>query len=275
MEPKHCRAAVAISVALAAGTWLAAVEPPSPSAQRMATYPGTMLWAWERPEDLSFLRPRDAGVAFLAKTVVLSADGIAVRPRMQLLRVVPGTALMAVVRLESDAGFRRLAREADQGKESPVQLPVVRVAEEIAAAGSLPGILGVQVDYDATESEREFYRDVLRELRARLPKPMPISITALASWCYGDPWLDPTDGSEDSPLVDEAVPMLFRMGPDHSEILRRLAAGKDFRAPVCRTSAGYSTDEPMPRIAARRRGYIFHPRAWTPEAAQGVLGGTR
>ena len=28
-----------------------------------------MLWAWERPERLTFLDPREAGVAFLARSV--------------------------------------------------------------------------------------------------------------------------------------------------------------------------------------------------------------
>ena len=35
-----------------------------------------ILWAWERPEDLSFINPEKVGVAFLAKTIYLRASRI-------------------------------------------------------------------------------------------------------------------------------------------------------------------------------------------------------
>ena len=63
-----------------------------------------MLWAWERPEDLRAVDPRTAGVAFLARTLYLSGDAVAVRPRLQPLRVAPGAPLVAVVRIESALG---------------------------------------------------------------------------------------------------------------------------------------------------------------------------
>jgi hypothetical protein len=55
--------------------------------RRMAAVPRLMLWTWERPEDLRFLDPERAGVAFLAGTVRLTRGGIDFRPRLQPLRV--------------------------------------------------------------------------------------------------------------------------------------------------------------------------------------------
>ncbi len=82
-----------------------------------------------------------------------------------------------------------------------------------------------------------------------------MSITALASWCTGDPWIAGLP-------VDEAVPMLFRMGADRATILGDLQSGMDFSLQVCRTSVGISTDEPMPPFPRGRRVYAFTPRAW-------------
>ena len=63
-----------------------------------------ILWAWERPEDLTFIDPQKVEVAFLAKTIYLRGDKVAVKPRLQPLKLAPGTKLTAVVRIESTNG---------------------------------------------------------------------------------------------------------------------------------------------------------------------------
>jgi hypothetical protein len=84
---------------------------------------------------------------------------------------------------------------------------------------------------------------------------MPLTVTALASWCM-QTWLD------DLP-IDEAVPMLFRMGPGAAEF-RAIGKSGLWKAKICRGSVGLSTDEPQ--VAARgRRVYIFNPAGWTVE----------
>jgi hypothetical protein len=82
---------------------------------------------------------------------------------------------------------------------------------------------------------------------------MTLNITALASWCLGDPWIG------DLP-VNDAVPMLFRMGQGEPREIT------DFSAPVCRSSIGLSTDELRQGLPRGRRLFIFHPRPWTPQA---------
>jgi hypothetical protein len=121
-----------------------------------------------------------------------------------------------------------------------------------------PGhVSAIQIDFDALVSERDFYRALLQDLRAQLPAHVPLSMTALASFCIGDRWLD------DLP-VDEAVPMIFRMGADDRAIKNLLAGGNDFREPLCRQSYGVALDEPLEMKRDRsRRLYVFNNRSWS------------
>src|SRR5689334_1883248 len=64
--------------------------------------PRIVLWAWERPENLEFINPREIAVAFLAKTIRLRAEETLVKPRFQPLKFAPGTELIAVVRIEAE-----------------------------------------------------------------------------------------------------------------------------------------------------------------------------
>ena len=65
--------------------------------------------------------------------------------------------------------------------------------------------------------------------------------------------------------------MLFRMGPDRASILLRLDAGEDFEEPLCRQSAGISSDESVPPLPSDRRLYIFTPRPWTQTTFDNVV----
>ncbi|HZP25210.1 MAG TPA: DUF3142 domain-containing protein [Terriglobales bacterium] len=217
-----------------------------------ARNPRLVLWAWERPESLRFVDSQTVGIAVLAGSIYLNRTPT-LRPRMQSLNVGLHTPLIAVVRLE-------ITRETPRQFDAAY---VQQVARWIANEAALPQVQAVQIDFDATQSQRDFYRALLSEVRARLPKAMPLSITALGSWCLGDDWLRGLP-------IDEAVPMLFRMGVDRGNIVRALAAGDDFREPLCRTSVGVSTDEPWPEIARGRRVYVFNPRAWTESSFQTV-----
>jgi hypothetical protein len=216
-----------------------------PTAKRMAGLPPLMLWAWERPEDLRFLGSNHVGVAYLAATILLGPNGATFRPRLQPLRVSPDTKLMAVIRIETSPGARLDSTQA------------AAIAAQIARTASLAQVAAVQIDFDAAESQHSFYAELLRDLRQRLAPSMPISITALASWCIGDRWLTGLP-------IDEAVPMLFRMGVGEREVSNWLALGRDFRSAECRGSLGISTDELRPApLSAGRRVYAFSPAPWS------------
>ena len=208
-------------------------------------FPQTILWAWERPEDLEFLDPQQFAVAFLAQTLILKGDEVIFKPRHQPLKVGPEMRLIAVTRIETE---KTTALSATQ-REKLVDL-VLKTLE-------LKNVSALQIDFDATTSQRKFYRALLHELRQRLPDNIPLSMTALASFCVGDRWL------QDLP-VDEAIPMIYRMGKDDPAIKSFLESRNDFKEPICRRSYGVAVDEPVAMTFDRpRRQYIFNVRAWT------------
>lgn len=211
--------------------------------------PPVVLWAWERPEDLRFLQGHEVGVAFLASTLRVRDTGVVEVPRRQPLRVPEETELTAVVRIEADARVPLDERQQDQILD--LMLKPVRT----------PGVRRLQVDFDASLSQRPSYGALLRALRAKLPEGTSLSITALASWCVFDRWLD------DANLpVDEVVPMVFAMGSGGLALLARLDADGDFRSPACRHAIGFATWEQTPNVPVNRRTYWFHDGPWTPMA---------
>ncbi len=234
-----CTAAIALSLRTHARTPL----PPQPRTFP-AAMPATVLWAWEEPEDLTTIDPARTGVAYLAESLTLS-DRVTIRPRFQPLSVAPGTSVMAVVRLQPTANFK--------------DTPALRTATVEALANLIrsnpPGLRAFQIDFDATQSQRPFYTAILKQLRPQMPPHMPLSITALLSWCArDDDWIATLP-------IDEAVPMFFRLGA-HTKP-RDSKLGYPIDEPLCRTSNGVSTDETWPAIAPNQRLYIFAPRPWT------------
>ena len=161
----------------------------------------------------------------------------------------PDTRLIAVTRIESQ-----------KTTGTPTALSATqrqKLADLVLKTTALNNVAAIQIDFDAVLSEREFYRLLLQDLRQKLPDNVPLSMTALASFCVGDRWLD------DLP-VDEAVPMIFRMGADSKTIRTYLTMGYDFREPLCRRSYGVALDEPIEtNLPPARRKYVFNARSWT------------
>jgi hypothetical protein len=242
-------ALVILGCIAALGSWRAAHRPHakavSAPAMPMEQEPLTMLWAWEVPEDLTALDPAKAGVAFLSLEVLLG-ESMQVRPRMQPLRLAPGTWLMAVVRIETSSSF------------TPTKETVAATSAAIADVSQQPNVRAMQVDFDATASQRDFYTAVLKQLRRDLPAGMPLSMTALVSWCGEPSWLSGLP-------VDEAVPMFFRMGGPAATRATRPRDSGVIAEPLCSTSAGVATDEVFPAIPTGQRVYVFRPGAWTQE----------
>jgi hypothetical protein len=214
-------------------------------------FPAIVLWAWERPEDFRSLEGSGFAVAFLAQTLVLKDDDVVFKPRHQPLEVSPNTKLMAVTRIESakQTGERAALSEAQRA----------RLISLVMRTRELDQVAAIQIDFDAAVSERDFYRRLLQDLRAQLPDSVPLSMTSLASFCIGDRWLEGLP-------VDEAVPMIFRMGADSGPVKNRLAAGNDFGEPLCRQSYGIALDEPLEmKFEKSRRVYVFNNHPWTAE----------
>lgn len=210
--------------------------------------PRTVLWAWEEPEDLRASDSTDLGVAYLAETLLLDSH-MTILPRHQPLVLPPDMVVMAVVRIQTGPAFKDTSELRQQ------------TAEALAQISHRPGLRAFQVDFDATRSQRDFYTAVLNTLRPKMPRAMPLSITALASWCAAP------DSFLSALPIDEAVPMFFRLG-GHAH------PGDDktrmpIRQPICSGSFGLSTDETWPTLNPAGRLYLFAPHPW--RAAQLAL----
>jgi Protein of unknown function (DUF3142) len=217
---------------------------------RLAALPPVWLWAWARPEDLRFINPTQVGVAILTNTLRLQGDEVHQVPRRQPCYFPAGTRLMAVVRIETD-------------RQRPASLSARQLQNTCRILQQLPNLdnlSGLQLDFDATLSERPFYRQLLGLLRTALPARYLLSITALASWALTDNWLDALP-------IDEAVPMLFRLGVDRANILTALRQGKSWQSVKAQTSVGMATDEAVDLLAAAHT-YLFNPQAWNPAILQ-------
>ena len=215
--------------------------------------PRIVLWAWERPENLEFINPNEISVAFLAKTIQLRAEETIVKPRLQPLKFATGTELIAVARIETE-----------RAALSRAQLD--KTVSAIALLAQQTKIRSIQIDFDARESERQFYRDMLQSLRQQLPAEIQLSITALASWCIHDDWVSGLP-------INEAIPMLFRLGVERDEVRSYLTSGKAFRSRLCQNSLGVSTDESFPDMPATKadRIYVFNPQPWSAASVNKVL----
>lgn len=227
--------------------------------------PRRMIWAWERPEDLRFLEPKEFGVAFLAQTISLENDRAVPKPRRQPLELSPGTYVIAVTRIET-------LKEMGKGPTLDEKM-AGEVASLIKSTCALPDVKGVQVDFDAVSSERAFYRSMMTKLaneikaldaadanthHSSLTGHHSLTMTSLASWCTGDAWFN------DFP-VDEAIPMVFQMGSDEQKIKTYLRNGNDWLEPLCRGSYGLSIDDPIvDGIRRERRIYYFKNSTWSP-----------
>ena len=251
--PVRLRRGLAVgALTLYAALWLHGDSGRSPSFRiyPAVASPRVMLWAWEEPEDLRGLDPYHAGVAFLAERLFLG-DTVRRAPRRQPILTPKDIYAVAVVRIEVGKGFidSKAIREQTAGA--------------LLEDAKLPGVRGLQVDFDATASQHSFYADILKQVRSRLPAGQTLTITALVSWC-AEEGTSPKDWLRQLP-VDQAIPMEFRLG--------KQTGNWAIREPLCQSTLGIATDEPLRTSAqtqltsaglAAKTLYIFSPRPWTP-----------
>ena len=205
--------------------------------------PARVVWAWERPERLDTL-PSSIGIAAVTGFIRLRGNAVVIRRgrRFPLVTAPGREPPMAVVHIELDQ-----SRPLEWSSALADQV----VGEALAFTR---GAASVQVDMEVRSSQRGAVLDVLRGVRAGLPPSTILSMTALASWCENEAWLNAAP-------VDEIVPMLFRMGPGGHHLRAKLAAGGDFSLRRCRGALGIATDTPTV-VPPGRRMYIFNPRPW-------------
>ncbi len=142
----------------------------------MNRVPARVLWSWERREDLRQIDTGRYAIAYLDRTITIGLNAHPEARRNPVLLPEHAT-LMPVVRIETmpHAVLDAANREA--------------TVRAILDSARKPGIAALEIDFDATASQREFYRGILEDVRKRMPAGLPLSMTALASWCSFDDWL--------------------------------------------------------------------------------------
>lgn len=209
-----------------------------------------VVWAWERPEDLRFL-PKDAEIAVQTGFIDLAGDNFLARGRRFPLRTDrPPTT--AVVHIQID---NRMPLRWTPALRARVAAAILHFARVVPARR-------VQIDFEVRQSQRRVLIDVLRDVRAAMPRNVLLSMTAIASWCQED-WLGALP-------VDEIVPMLFRMGRGGAALRARIEGGGDWAEPACRNALAVSADTPIARAPQGRRVYLFAPQSWTPSTFDAV-----
>lgn len=211
---------------------------PTPS----RSLPDEFWWYWDRPAAQLPLPGPGVGAAVVVTHVYLSGEHVVLVPRRSALRLPTSVATIPVIHVEVDP--------ARPFAGSTVQVETLRDAVVDAARRGSPPL--VQLDFEARKSQREFWRTTVRAIQAQLPAGVQLSVTALASWCYGDRWFADV-------RVDEVVPMYFRLGRERANYVARSATG--VAEPRCALAHGVTDDEPSWPMALPGRRYVFLGRS--------------
>ncbi len=216
--------------------------------------PKIFLWAWERPENLLFI-DKNIGVAFFAGIITFSDSKTFFRPRLQPLIINQKIAPIAVIRIEN----KEKKNQLNNDQLSKAVASIVKICSQ-------DKISGCQIDFDARDSEINFYKELIFKTKKLLPKSIPLTITAFVSWCHLGSWL------EDLP-IEEAVPMFFRLGVDENLIRNNLVGESFMKAKKCQKSIGISIDEPLPQTQylKNRKIYIFNQNPWRSEDFSDII----
>lgn len=207
-----------------------------------------VLWVWERPENLYFIKNQNVSYAYLSGTITKTNTGLVTYPRQQPLRIPDNSKTQAVVRIEdiSKGG------ELTDMDITPISDFVVRFCTK------LKGNIACQIDFDAGQLQLEFYKRLLTSVRNSLPREIKLSITSLLSWCTVDrPWF------ADSQL-DDITPMFFQLGREANIYWRKIANGELELNSLCQKSIGISTSGQIPnkKYLTNKIIYIFNNDYW-------------
>ncbi len=223
---------LSLIAALFAGAALAAGAGEDPNRPR------EFWWYWDRPAAQLPPPAPGVGAAVLVTHVIFSGQGYILQPRRSALRLPQGTATMPVVHVEVDPARAFAANAAQSDALRAAVLDAVRRGSST----------WVQLDFEARRSQRAFWRTAVHSIKAALPAGVRLSVTALASWCYGDRWIG------DAP-VDEIVPMYFRLRQTRRDYILRSAAGVSEAR--CASAYGVADDEPDWPVALPGRRFVF------------------
>lgn len=205
------------------------------------------LWSWDRLDDFNFIDNKNVRIAPLLATFKSSKRGVLITElRHQGFRRPKDIKWIAVFRIEIEPQYQIKDRDLAQ---------MVAVIRDLSMNAS-----EVQIDFDATKSQRPFYKKFMQFLQESLS--IPISMTALASWCTFDSWLDEMP-------VSYAVPMLYNLGNEKEVHYQHLKSKGFFYVKKCRGYLGlHMSDLELlkdKKIKESHKIYLFNDKAWNQE----------
>lgn len=204
-----------------------------------------IAWLWDKAALPEWSRGH---AAVVIEHIHLTGEDVRRRARLDRPPLLSSTLITPAVHVEVSTVRPPVAIE--QSRE--LILGAMRRAATLSTSG------WVQLDMEARPSHREFYRSLVRDIKATLPPTVRLSVTTLAWWCRSGAWLDGL-------AADEIVPMVFRMGKD-ANLLRQMWSNTPEKLhPRCRSGAiGQAVQEPLAAEAAKRYGriYSFDAKHW-------------
>lgn len=223
--------------------------------------PHVIIWSWASDDNLKWLDPHSVAVAYLAGTIVLGKDTATFNRRRNLLSIPEAVERFPVFRIENA-----------QSHTPPTESAIRSAVDLIATHSELARCARLQIDFDAKADERKAYLHLLHALKMRLPANCVLSITALASWCLGDKWL------QEAP-VDETVAMVFCMGAGKKEALSALKHQHLNSGAPCTQSLGIALCEADTNLQLHQSGcmkrcehlYVFSPLGWNKRRYEQLL----
>ena len=201
----------------------------------------TVLWSWERYEDLSYIDPKVTSVAPLIATFIINKDEkVKAKLRLNHYKIPIKTNILPVFRIEIETANLNYATIYK------LVLKILSLSKENQL---------IQLDFDARLSQRTLYRDIINLL---VKHKREVSITALASFCTFDSWLDNLP-------IKFAVPMLYG-GEAKDKGLReaKILFEKLGVWPVkkCRGYVGILQQNEKINIPNNHASFIFNNSAW-------------
>jgi hypothetical protein len=187
-------------------------------------------------------------MAVLTDTLFFFGERIEVRHRLKSLLASPQTKITPTVHVQLDTSHPSRLNNRH----------VVAISKAMAEAATRSTSSWVQLDFEARDSQQDFYVALVKSLRAQLPDKVKLSVTIRAGWC------DKPDLLEQI-AADEIVPMFFRMGDLSGEYRARLVSTPESFSKRCQTEAiGSAVQEALPSAVTARyaRRYWFNYRNW-------------
>ena len=208
-----------------------------------------VLWSWQRKDDLSFV-DKDVVVAPLVASIFVDKNGVSVQPRGNVLKLSENVQISPVIRLEISPNVHVT--------DAHIDTMVHHIKSFIVSCKSD----AIQIDFDAAKSQRSLYEKLLTKLHVSLPN-IKISITALASWCVGDTWIDKLP-------ITHAVPMLYNLGEHADDFKKYFTDKKKWKAAKCQGCIGFEESDVFVKPPRGWHVYVFNNKAWSVHSYKNV-----